>query len=105
MQKATSLIAVGRESKCNKFFERGTWFLIQPALSSKKTNIFATERLLNNSNISFLDFASNDHILVQFKTTIKKDANQRTMEVTSEDKSKSVVFGPNGEMQIQKKEI
>ena len=75
MQNGTSLIAVGRESKRNKFFECGIWFLIQPALSSKKTNIFASEKQLNNSNISFLDFASNDHILAQFKNTVKKDVN------------------------------
>ena len=83
MSDTTSLIAVGREPKRKIFYECGVWFLIRPAHSSREFSIFAEERRYSTIGssqghiVEFMEFASNNSFLTQFRGAKDKKAKLR----------------------------
>jgi hypothetical protein len=73
----TSMIAIGREPKRKIFYECGTWFLIRPAHGSREFSLYAEERRARDHKVSLMAFATNSHLLTQFRKIPQIDEKGR----------------------------
>ena len=101
MTDTISFVAVAREAKRRRFYECGTWFVIRPAHDSREFSIFAEERRYSTAGspqghiVDFMEFASNNSFLTQFRgAREKKDKLRKPV-------NEAVVFGLNGEIKTQ----